>query len=167
MPESGDAKVLQLIIGSKMRKIKDLRSIAELLPQDMAPGQDAPAPVDQQEVVRSRWGECAGRAAPMSTPLLFKSGRLVVYTASATWATELRYLRRQILSALAPVGVTQMDIRATPQPVTPPRMGRHANTLSQSSQRSLVMTAEHLTHSPLRSAMQRLANRVVGEGKVE
>jgi hypothetical protein len=150
-----------------MRKIKDLRSIAELLPRDIAPGQDAPAPDDQQEVVRSRWSQCAGRAAPMSTPLLFRSGRLVVYTPSATWATELRYMRRQILSALAPVGVIQMDIRATPQPVTPPRMGRHANALSQSSQHSLAMTAEHLTHSSLRSAMQRLANRVVGDEKAE
>jgi hypothetical protein len=150
-----------------MRKKKDLRLITELLPRDIAAGQDAPADREHQDAVRAQWGDCAGRAAPLSMPLLFRSGRLVVYTGSAVWATELRLQQRRILAALAPIGVTRMDIRTTPAPLSPPRPVRHALPVSRSSRHNMSSTADHLGHPPLRAAMQRLARRAARVDKGE
>ncbi len=146
-----------------MRKIKHPKAIRDLLPRDVGAGQDVPAGDDRQAQIRSRWSKCAGRAAVMSHPLLFESGRLVVYTRSAIWATELRHQQRRILSTLEPFGVTKLVVRATPAPLSPPRPPKREVTVSASSRRGIALTARHIEHAGLKAAMERLARRAAGE----
>lgn len=142
-----------------------MQSVGRLVRRNIGQSEDAPMAESIQEDIRTRWGRCAGNAAAASFPLLFQSGRLVVYTRSAIWATELRHRQNSILEALKEFGVTRVDVRATPAPLSPKRPAAREVRVSSSSRRGISMTARNVRHAGLKSALERLARRAGGGEK--
>ncbi|HET6963597.1 MAG TPA: DUF721 domain-containing protein [Acidimicrobiales bacterium] len=70
-------------------------------------------------VVFSHWEEAVGPAiADHATPLSLRDGVLVVGVAESAWATQLRFLERQILDRLREAAgrdvATRIDVRVKP-----------------------------------------------------
>ncbi len=66
------------------------------------------------EVVRDAWPEIVGSdLASASTPVKIDAGRLVVRVEEAIWATEIRWLKGQIVERIAALsgGTTLSDVR--------------------------------------------------------
>ena len=139
-----------------------MQSVGRLARQNIGPSEDAPMSEEIQNRIRSQWGRCAGNAAAAAFPLLFRSGRLVVYTRSAVWATELRHRQQIILTALEPLGVTRVDVRNTPAPLSPHRPTAREVKVSESNRKGISLTAQNVGHSGLKSALERLARRAGG-----
>ena len=140
-----------------------MRSIGGLARGNIGPSDDAPVAEPIQAQIRKRWDGCAGKAAASSFPLLFRSGRLVVYTRSAIWATELRHHQDRILTELAPYGVARVDVRNTPAPLSPARPKGRNIKVSASNRKGISLTARHVEHPGLKSALERLARRADGD----
>jgi predicted nucleic acid-binding Zn ribbon protein len=73
--------------------------------------------------VFGRWEEAVGvHVAAHSRPALLDDGRLVVDVDEPGWATQLRYLERELLGRLAsvagPDAVRSIEVRVRPRPWT-------------------------------------------------
>ncbi len=146
----------------QMPGIKEFRSVSSLLRTQLTNTDDGPVDQAMQQQLLDRWPRCAGKAAMWSFPLLFRSGRLVIFTESAIWATELRHQRQTIENGLAGLGVNQIVVRASPE-VFPKRNNIHrAVRLSRGNSENMSKTASRLKHPGLKDAIIRLARR--GDG---
>lgn len=143
-----------------MKKLNHASVMGELVRRNSGAGRDAPEDESVQEEIRLRWAHCAGNAAGLSVPLLFRSGRLVVYTRSPVWATELLHQQQRILSALSDLGARKMVVRTTPSMHPAPRPAGREARVSSTSQKNIAQTAHRLRHPGLRAAVERLAKRV-------
>ena len=139
--------------------MKEFSAISQFVSSTIA-GIDNPSadPATQKELER-RWMKCAGRAAPHSFPQLFINGRLVVFTESPIWATELRYDSNSLLKALADLGVTVIEFKNIPKIFTPPQPAKRKIVLSGENCQVLDKTASRLKHDGLRVALKRLAQK--------
>lgn len=140
-----------------------MQPVGQLVRRNIGPSEDSPVAESVQAQIRRVWGRCAGNAAAASFPLLFASGRLVVYTRSSIWANELRHRQATILDALDRFGATRMEVRATPAPLSPPRPDPRTVRISTTNQKGISITARNIRHPGLRSAVERLARRAAGE----
>ena len=143
---------------ARMPGLKDFQQLSTLLPPLPETGDRPIGGVTQTELER-RWPRCAGPAADTSFPLLFRSGRLVVFTESAIWATELRHQQRGLIEALADLGMTTLEVRAIPRIFPPPRARRRNIALSMRNSQAMAISAEGLDHPALREAVKRIAAR--------
>ncbi len=142
-----------------------MKTIGELARNCFRTHKDSPMDESVQQVLQRRWVRCAGNAASFSFPLLFRSGRLVAYTLSPVWATELRHQQQRIMTTLADLGVNKVVVRITPtiQPVPAPP--RRQVRVSASSQKTLFQSLHHLSHPDLRAAVERLARRAAPKNR--
>ena len=146
-----------------MKKSNRPSAIGSLVKKDVGAGVDAPSDESVQKQVRRRWARCAGAAADLSFPLLFRSGRLVVYTRSPVWATELLHRQRGLLAELSDLGADRMVVRNTPAMLAAPRPAGRELRVSPTNQKNIALTAHRLRHPGLRAAVERLARRVATE----
>ena len=139
--------------------LKEFRPISDLIQDLPLESDDSPAEQLLQQQLKDRWATCAGRAAPWSFPLLFRSGKLVIFTESAIWATELRHQRQAIENGLIDLDITQIIVRASPAIF--PRNSESTRNISLSGDngRNMSKTASKLTHQGLKEAVIRLSRR--------
>ncbi|MGI9319479.1 MAG: DciA family protein [bacterium] len=143
----------------QMSRFKEFRSVSNLLNTQLFDTDDSPVGEHIQQQLVDRWPGCAGRAAIWSYPLLFRSGRLVVFTESAIWATELRHQKQAIEDGLIGLGIKQIIVRASPQ-VFPRKNTRIRKVnLSLGNSQNMSKTASKLEHEGLREAVIRLSRR--------
>jgi hypothetical protein len=160
MPESSVPGCLAMSRKYGQKSIlKEFRSISNLIQSIAVESDDGPAEPSLQQLLKARWAECAGRAAPWSFPLLFRSGRLVIFTESAIWATELRHQRQTIENGLRDLDINQITVRASPGIF--PRNSRRTRKLrlSRGNGQNMSKTALKLKHPGLREAVIRLSRR--------
>lgn len=139
--------------------LKEFRLVSNLIQDLVVESDDSPADQILQQQLKDRWATCAGRAAPWSFPLLFRSGKLVIFTESAIWATELRHQRQAIENGLNDLGINQIIVRASPN-ILPKNSKRTRNiSLSLNNGQNMSKTASKLTHQGLREAVIRLSRR--------
>ncbi len=143
-----------------MKKLNHTSVLGDLVRRNTGAGRDVPEDESVQEEIRRRWARCAGNAAGLSTPLLFRSSRLVVYTRSPIWATELLHQQQRILAALSDLGARKMVVRTTPSMHSAPRPTGRPARVSSASQKNIARTAHRLQHPGLRAAVEKLARRV-------
>ncbi len=133
--------------------------IRDLLGDQLHDSENAPEREEVQAEIRRLWGRCAGRAADASIPLLFRSGRLVIFTESAIWATELRHQQSAIRKELESFNIKEIEVKARPGILPPARPNYRQATLSEKSRHHLQSTASRLNHKGLRNALQRLSQK--------
>ncbi len=118
----------------------------------------SPEPDAIQQIIRQRWGKCAGPAADASFPLLFRDGRLVIFTESAIWATELRHQQQSIIDQLAEFDIRRIEVKPRPaKDVNSKKQWKNAE-ISETSRRHLRTTAQKVRHEGLREALNKLSN---------
>lgn len=147
----------------KDRARKEFNHVGQLIQSQIADQiadpENSPAKEAVQVEIRRRWGRCAGRAAAASFPLLFRSGRLVIFTESAIWATELRHQQQAIRQELESFNIKEIEVKARPGilPTTIPK--RRNVALSRRNGLHLHQTANRIEHRGLKDALKRLAQK--------
>ena len=107
-------------------------------------------------------GETGMDAATMpSWPLLFTSGRLVVFVQSAAHGHEIRHRAPSLLKALAQHGIHATHITVKTQPHSPPptRATRQPFRLSPKTAEQIVQLAKTVDYPPLRESLLNLSKR--------
>jgi hypothetical protein len=139
--------------------LKDFNPVSSLLQRHIQRADDPPADPSIQSTLLEKWKQCAGRAAAFTYPILFRSGRLVVFTESPVWATEIRHHLGEIESALSNFAIDHIDVRTSP-PLFPEKSANSRQIeLSEKNRRGLELCAHGLKHRGLRSAMTNLSKR--------
>ena len=85
--------------------MKEFQSISSLLKTVLPSVGEVPAADSLQQKLARCWPQQAGAAAAHSQPLLFASGRLVVFVESASWGNEIRHRSQSLITALLENGV--------------------------------------------------------------
>ena len=124
--------------------MKDFSAISRLLKTKLTALDNPTADPATQKELERRWPRCAGRAGAWSFPQLFTDGRLVVFTESPIWATELRHHGESIIESLEDLGVIRIELRNIPklfpasrQPVRNPVLSRENSRIMTSSTKKL------------------------------
>ena len=125
---------------------------------------DPPADDFLQDSLVEYWNEHVGIAAPHTYPLLFQSGRLVVFCDSAVWATQIRHQKPSLLRQLNDNNFNINDIFPKIRPASSPRPrtdrnSKKINPLSESNSTAIRDLAADVGHRGLRESLFRLANR--------
>ncbi|HIG07867.1 MAG: DciA family protein [Methylococcales bacterium] len=98
--------------------------------------------------------------SPYITSCIKKDKTIIIYTTSATWASQLRFLNQPILAALHANGkndITETKIRVLPEALTPEPQKRYAKKLSDASLNMIHSNAvAHTTDSELSKALLQL-----------
>ncbi len=146
--------------------MKEFKSIAELLKNHrmMSVNKDTPVTASSQQSLLDYWQEQIGIAAPYSYPLLFQSGRLVVFCDSAAWATQLRHQKLSLLRQLndSHFKVSDIDIKIRPLSSSqlPLKNSLTRNKpISKDSADALCTLADKVGHGGLRESLLRLAKK--------
>ncbi|MGR3914204.1 MAG: DUF721 domain-containing protein [Gammaproteobacteria bacterium] len=92
------------------------RPLSELLAAALPQGCDCPAPRTAQLRLAQFWREHLGATGAHSRPLLFASGRLVVFAESAAWGNEIRHRAPSLMNALRAGGIEARAIDVKTQP---------------------------------------------------
>ena len=140
-------------------RIKEFCSVSSLLQNLSLDSDDSPADQEMQRSLLNIWPECAGKAAMSSFPLLFRSGRLVIFTDSAIWATELRHQIQAIKEGLVNLDVTQITVRVSPNLFSRQSKPPRKICLSRENGVHLSKSASALKHQGLKHAVIRLSRR--------
>ena len=96
------------------------RQISALLDAALAETSDRPAPRDTQTRLERFWRGNLGAAGAQSRPLLFASGRLVVFVEAASWGMEIRHRAPSLAETLRARGFAVEKIEVKTQPETAP-----------------------------------------------
>jgi len=113
-----------------------------------------------QKALEYRWLQTAGRAAPFCHPLLFRSGKLVIYTQSPVWSTEVRHHLPDIKQHLCGFDLTDVEIRVIPQREIRTRKKPPKQQISERNRSALQSSARSLKHQGLGNALHRLAEKL-------
>ena len=140
------------------------KKISELV-KDILPECDNPL-VDQEVLIRlvRFWQLHSGIIAGHSTPLLYRSGRLVVHCDSPAWATHARHQAPSLLRQLKEHNfcVDGIEVRVRPRDpgVEPQPYGlRKPAPIPKASAQAMENLAEKLRSKKLSNALGRLARQ--------
>jgi hypothetical protein len=144
--------------------VKEFKPISGLLKNSYPISKDPPVDEFLQNSLVEYWNEHAGIAAAHTYPLLFQSGRMVVFCDSAVWATQIRHQKPSLLRQLNDSNFTINDISPKIRPVSSlrPQQGDSSNKmnpLSEKNSNEIRNLASSIGHSGLRKSLIHLAKR--------
>ena len=96
--------------------MEDFQPLSNLLAAVLPSRGDVPAADSVQRELARCWRQQAGTAASHSQPLLFTSGRMVVFAESASWGNEIRHRTHSLTEALTARGIriTAIEVKVLP-----------------------------------------------------
>ena len=143
--------------------MKDFSPVSTLLRQHLQRSEDPPEEAPVQRELLTLWNRYAGKSAEFSYPILFCSGRLVVFTESPVWATEIRHIKTQIEQGLSSLGISNIEIRTSPKVFLPKPKPKRAVELSQRNRSAMKANARQLDHQGLKQALIKLSKNGTDE----
>lgn len=145
------------------------RLISQVPVAALTGGGERPAADPAQQRLADFWPRHLGAAGLHSWPLLFTSGRLVVFVEAAAWGHEIRHRAPGLLDTLGRHGIPARTITVKTRPPSPPppRKTRPRFRLSPHSARHLVQLAERIEYPPLARALLSLAKRASGKAEAQ
>ena len=144
--------------------MQDFQTIAHLIPNFGDRVEDPPAPVEQQNSLRRIFGELLGQSARYIQPVLFRSGRLVVYAEAAIWGQHIQHRHSRILERCKEAELHVTDITVKVQPGStlarqdPPQ--RQASYDSAAASAQMERLASQVKEEKLSYTLKRLAKRI-------
>ncbi len=94
--------------------LKHTQPISDLVRRVLDRTPDPPVDVASQNRLDAHWNQTMGTIAQYTTPLLFRSGRLVIYCESGAWSSQIRNrlpsLKAQFRQAGFPVSDLSVSI---------------------------------------------------------
>lgn len=144
--------------------MKEFKSIASVIKTILPVSKDPPAVEHLQQSLIDYWRTQVGMVALHSHPLLFQSGRLVVFCDSAAWATQLRYQTPSLLLQLNDNNFKISNISIKIRPASsfrPPAdyVAKKIEPISKENAKALCELAEKVEHSGLKKSLLRLSKK--------
>ena len=141
--------------------MEDTKTISTLVQQVLPDCADPLSDNAIQQKLKEKWIEVAGNAGIYSFPLLFQSGRVVIFTDSSIWANDIRSRSSSLkdcLQASFPQ-ITSLEIKNRPLQVNNTTPSGFKPEISQIQGNNIKTTSSRISHSGLKKAMLRLAKR--------
>lgn len=141
--------------------MKEPVPISKLLAAVLPSAGDMPASNDTQRQLARFWRTQLGDAGMQSQPLLFASGRLVVFAESAAWGNEIRHRSERLIRALAQQGikVNVLKVKTRPGSFIPARKTGKPPELSPKNAEQIELLAATIAHPQLKQSLLKLAKR--------
>ncbi len=144
--------------------MQDFQTITHLIPNFGDRVDDPPAPVKDQNVLRAIFVDLLGQSAEFIQPVLFRSGRLLIYAEAAVWGQHIQHRHSRLMSRCHSDGLHITEIKVKVRPgVT---LSRHDDVYRAASYNT-VAARKHLdnvaaqTGDPeLKQTLLRLAERI-------
>ena len=145
--------------------MQDFQTIAHLIPNFADRVDDPPASIANQNTMRNIFRQLLGQSTHFIQPVLFRSGRLIVYAQAAVWGQHIQHRHDRLLQKCQKTGlhVTHIKVKISPDKVqtisqfkprkptyNPGRASVHLDKLA--NQLSL--------DDPLKDTVKRLAKRI-------
>ena len=145
--------------------MKEFRSISSLLRDNLPDMEDPPVGDEIQTRLTRFWEIDLGDLSLYTFPVLFESGRLVIFCESAAWATRFRHQSPSVVRRLRESGfrVTRPVIKVHQVSDVKPetrQAARESATISADSARQIRGLAERVEHSGVRESLLRLAGKI-------
>ncbi len=146
--------------------MKEFKSVAWMVKNQLPVSQDPPQDEESQRALRAYWRQNAGIAAPYTYPLLFQSGRLVLFCDSAAWGTRIRYQIPSLLRQLNESGFGIREIKTRIRPLsavrtTASKYRKTINPISPENASAIGHLAKKVQHQGLKESLLRLSKRAV------
>ena len=149
---------------TSFQKISGL--IGRELAQYSAKGQDIPADEQSQSDLRLSWRKHAGNAVMHTFPLLFESGKLIIYCESSVWASSIRHQTQSLTRKFIGDGLKVTDIKIKMRPKSSSSTRQQNSTSfslpiapTQRTAKQIALTAQTVSHPGLKRALLKLAER--------
>ena len=151
-----------------IRIMKEFKSIAQVIKRviknSLPVSEDRPAVERLQQSLSDYWRKQIGIAAAHTYPLLFQSGRLVVFCDSAAWATQIRHQKPSLLRQLNDHNFKISDINIKIRPASSPQTrgnycGKKIEPISTDNATAICDLAAKVGHRGLRQSLFHLAKR--------
>ena len=140
--------------------MKELRSIAQLTPKVLSHLTDCPVESSIQRRLNTVWRHHIGEVAMHSFPVLFQSGKLVVFCESPVWGTQLRHQVPSLKKQLSVENFYITDVQIKMHLATGKPVGRLRKPsfppFPESVAKPLQTAIDSIEHAGLRQALRRL-----------
>ncbi|NKB63747.1 MAG: DUF721 domain-containing protein [Gammaproteobacteria bacterium] len=141
--------------------MKSFKKISGIIKHELSGYSDAPVSQILQSQLKDSWRKHAGDSILHTFPLLFQSGKLVIYCNSSAWSTTIRSQQSTLVSKLAADGLEVREIKVKVHPVSmsPAPKRKEAIRISDSTSNQIKSTASRLSHQGLKESLLKLAKR--------
>ena len=137
------------------------KSISSLVLQVLPDSADPLSDDFTQKQLKARWMEVAGNAGIYSFPIMFQSGRVVIFTDSSIWANDIRArsssLKEDLIAYLPQI--TSLEIKNRPVQASAPSKSGFTPEMSRTQGKNITATTSRINHPGLKTAMLKLAKR--------
>jgi len=144
--------------------MQDFQTIAHLIPNFGDRVDDPPAPVTAQNSLRAIFNDLLGQSAHFIQPVLFRSGRLIIYAEAAIWGQHIQHRHRRLLERCHADGLHVTDIKVKVRPGSTlsghEDCYRPASYNTELASRHLDNVAAQTEDQELKLSLQRLAERI-------
>lgn len=151
--------------------MQGFKPISSLIASALPSSGDMPADSSIQTRLVRFWHAQLGMVAMHSFPLLFTSGRLVVFVESAAWGNEIRHQSHSLMETLAQHDISVRSVKIqTRLPGFVKKRKTNRNTKPQMSCQNatqLKLLAEKIDHPGLRQSLTNLAKHGMAESSDE
>lgn len=151
--------------------MQDFQPITHLIPNFGDRVDDPPAPVKDQNTLRAILIGLLGQSAKFIQPVLFRSGRLIIYAEAAVWGQHIQHRHSRLMERCQADGLHITDISVKVRPgATLSGHGdvhRAASYNTTSASKHLGKVAAQTEDPELKQALLRLANRIRENHKEE
>ena len=142
--------------------MKSFQTISGLVRQELAHCEDLPVTPYIQEKLKKSWRKRAPDAIMHTFPILFDSGKLVIYCESSVWSTSLRHRNKSLLQKIQADGIPVESVKIKLLPsgtvaINHQSQGSPPDAPSPRNAALLADTAKTLTHPGLKRALTRLS----------
>ncbi len=144
--------------------MQDFQTIAHLIPNFGDRVDDPPAPVKAQNALRAIFEDLLGQSAHYIQPVLFRSGRLIIYAEAAVWGQHIQHRHARILERCQAAGLHLSDIKVKVRPGS--TLSGHQNRTHPASyntnaaSKHLDSVAAQTKDPALKQTLERLAKRI-------
>ncbi len=144
--------------------MQDFQTIAHLIPNFADRVDDPPATIAKQNSIRDIFREILGQSANFIQPVLFRSGRLVIYAQAAVWGQHIQHRHDRLLQhcRAADLHVNDIKVKISPDLVqmTSQQSPRRATYDADKANLHLERLANQLPEDPLKDTVRRLSKRI-------
>ena len=144
--------------------MKEFRSISTLIQEHLPEIEDPPVDDSIQASLVEHWQISQGDLGLYTFPILFRSGRLVVFCDSAVWATQVRHRAPSLMRQLKLGGFEATTLKTRVRPISrirphPPNPHKHAQPISGKNADEMEALSNRVQHAGLQKSLRRLARR--------
>jgi len=143
--------------------MKEFQTIEHLIPNFGDRVDDPPASAAAQATLQGLFEDLLGQSARFIQPVLFRSGRLIVYAQAAIWGQHIQHRHASLLERCKQSGlhVTKVEVKIRPARGSAPSPRSNAIHYNpQSVSKQLDKLAAQTSQDKLKQTLLRLAERI-------